>query len=485
MPDPSTAPPDRARGARRALPALVVALVVGASFSTALGGGFIWDDHNLIEHNRNIRELSDIPRAFTRRFWDTGYELGVPLANVYYRPLVTLSFAVDYQLWGGAARGFHLTNVLLHVAVSLLVYWLLLLLLRDEGATPANDNHSADSERGLGLPPAWVAAVGALIFALHPSRAEAVAWISGRTDVMMALFFVLALGLFYRALRDGPTPRRVALAWLAFVCAMLCKENAVALAVVVPAADALLLGRDRRAWLRNARWSHGPLIVLTLVFVAARVATGGERPGFDPTLLGRLNLIASSVGHYGWMFINGYQPNPAIGAGYHPGVIISGPLVGGIVTIVASLALLVFGLRRAPRVAWATTLLGATLAPVCNIVPLALVFLVADRFIYLPWLGVTLLVLLLLQSLPRRLSRVLLAVLLALATTWSVTVALRSRDFSSDYRFWLAAVTVDPENPLALRQLARELAQRGRYRAAERHLMMALQHARGEVALKA
>src|SRR5215510_6606560 len=124
---------------------LLLAAVVFACFCPALSGEFVnWDDDANFLENPNYRGLS--PARLGWMF--TTFHMG------NYQPLTWLSLGVDYSLWGMSAGGYHFTNLVLHIASTILFYYFLLLLL--ELLRPDR-------------PPArWPAAMAALFFAIHP-----------------------------------------------------------------------------------------------------------------------------------------------------------------------------------------------------------------------------------------------------------------------------------------------------------------------------
>lgn len=145
-----------------ALAACLLVITV-AAYSTAIRGGFIWDDNDYVTENVTIRSLAGL-----RAIWLD------PSATPQYYPLVHTSFWVEYQLWGLWPAGYHLVNVLLHVVNSLLL-WRLLVRFR--------------------VPAAWFAA---LVFAVHPVHVESVAWITERKNVLSGCFYLTSLLCFLR-----------------------------------------------------------------------------------------------------------------------------------------------------------------------------------------------------------------------------------------------------------------------------------------------
>jgi tetratricopeptide (TPR) repeat protein len=194
---------------RRTLGALLVAAVI-AAWAPSLRGGFVWDDqHDLVRSDKlhHWRALGDVFRH--QAMWSADSpEPGVGT----YRPIALASLAVDWQLWHLHPAGYHATNVALHALATLALFLALALLVGDDR----------------------VAAALALLFALHPANAEAVAWINGRSEI-------LALGFGALALRAAALRRFPSLA-LFLLLAMLSKETGalfVPLAVVVAGLDPL------------------------------------------------------------------------------------------------------------------------------------------------------------------------------------------------------------------------------------------------------
>jgi len=124
--------------AGRAAAAIVAATLL--VYANALGNAFLWDDRFLVVGNTAIKHWGDVATILTRPLFPDA------LGSRYYRPLQTLTYLLDYQLWGLRPWGFHLTNVLLHTGTALLLFRLGMLVLRDARAALA----------------------GAVLFAVHP-----------------------------------------------------------------------------------------------------------------------------------------------------------------------------------------------------------------------------------------------------------------------------------------------------------------------------
>ncbi len=182
--------------------ALCLVGVVIAVFAGALGGGFHYDDEHTIVDNPHIRSLAAVPGCLA----DPGCFSAMPEARMY-RPLLTLSYALNYAAGGLQPRGWLLTNLLLHLTVSLALWRLLVVLLADPVA----------------------ALLASLAFAVHPMVSEPVNYVSARSASLAALFVVLGARALVTATRR---PARQTALWLAGaqLAALAGKESGAVLA---------------------------------------------------------------------------------------------------------------------------------------------------------------------------------------------------------------------------------------------------------------
>ena len=223
-------------GARRstAVGAVLLVAITALAYLPALRGDFIWDDQEYLVENPVLHEPGGL-----RQIW-TDPSAG---REHHYWPMTYTTFWLESQCWGLRPFGYHLTNVLLHVLNSLLV-WVLLHRLR--------------------VPGAWLAAA---VFALHPVHVESVAWIIERKDVLSGCFSLLALLAYLRFDRTGRWTA-YALALGLFVGAVLSKSMAISLPVVIAVG----------LWWKRERFRFKDLVPLApFVGVAAALALADVR----------------------------------------------------------------------------------------------------------------------------------------------------------------------------------------------------------------
>ncbi len=219
--------------------ALVPALLVLVAYAPALRYAFLWDDQQLIVQNALLRSTEGVLHALRSDFWLTVGEN----SSGFWRPIITLSYAVDGRLFDWQPWGFHLMNVLSAAGVASLVTLLAMHL-------------------GAGR---WPALAAGAWFAWMPHHIESTAWVAGRTDLYSAFFFLLALWLDRRAAAEGARgPGAPAVG--AFALALLAKEASV-LFLVVAFAWRWIAHQDRRGAVGDAlRWT-APYFAVTVVYL--------------------------------------------------------------------------------------------------------------------------------------------------------------------------------------------------------------------------
>jgi protein O-mannosyl-transferase len=415
-----------------------VLLVTALAYLNALDGGFIWDDHALIESQPQVKELASLSTYFGQMFWSD--PLDIP--RRFYRPLVIVSYALDYRVWGANAFGFHLSNVLFHL-VS--VAWVFL-LGRKAGASAA------------------AAGLTAAFFGLFPRLTESVTWISGRTDVLASLFGFAALLVYSTDPKEGS--RRVGAGVLALL-GLFCKEVAGVVLVAVFVLEGLKVFRKERS-IRQAFLHLLPMGGAAVAYVALRLnATHSDvrvqwvTPDAQP-VSERLVAALATVGEYARMLVYPWVPQTQIGEmGHYPALL----LLFGFAALAGVLALLWTFRSRLSDVQWALFLAaGAALAMVLHVIPLDVDVLAADRFLYVPVaLGVVPLGPVL-DSLMQKRALPVLALGGAVLLSFVGATYVRNTQWADEYRFWKQAVeATGPDAALPAMQLGLLLMEEGLY----------------------
>ena len=315
-----------------------------------------WDDNILVLQNTAIRDLSV-----------TGImNLFISFSLNHYHPLVLLSYAIEFQLFGLNPFPFHLTNIILHALNSILVALLVRSLTKNT----------------VGM------FVAGILFAVHPLRVESVVWIAERKDVLSAFFTLLSLNLYIHY-RQTNKQQHFILAVSCFLCALFSKAMAVTLPILFLLCDFFIDGSLDRKRIREKI----PLLLISVVFgviaVIAQYSTGitSKDPSFH--LWKSCFLVPYGLLFYGVKYIYPFHLSPVypypetVGATY-PLLFWLSPLI---------VLALVYGIHRLSKLdrlfSFAFLFYAVTILPVLQFIPVGRM-IAADRFSYIPLIGLLL-----------------------------------------------------------------------------------------------
>lgn len=440
----------RTRGVAVLLAIGLAALTV-AAFWPALDARLTnWDDDVNITNNPHIVDIN----VRTLRWMFFSHLQG------HYQPLTWLSYAVDYQLWGGTARGYHLSNILLHVATVIGFYVLARQLLV---------RSLSEAGRLRGTAGWFAAAMAAAVFAVHPLRVESVAWATERRDVLSGACFVLSISLYVRSQASGGVRRALwyvgALA--AFAPALLAKVMVVSLPAVLLVLDYFPLRRLHlrawRVWLEKA-----PFFLLGFAASAMAVtAQSGASAMLSFEQYGLLPRMRQAVVSFGFYIYRTLAPvNLCTLYELRGPIPWSAPGFLAALGIVAVAAVLLFvGRRRVPAIIAACAAYALILVPVSGLFQNG-PQIVADRYSYLSCMGFAVLIgggwLMSTRRWRRAITGLAGAALVALA---ALTHEL-SRSWKDDLSLWTRVVQLDPASCTGRLNLGTALADLGRHEAA-------------------
>jgi protein O-mannosyl-transferase len=370
-----------------------VALLVAACYANTLANDFVWDD----------RLTAIVPASpATIVFARTG---------PYYRPVTMLSFALDRLVWGARPAGFHLTNMVAHGGTAFLVGELATALGHGEGAALA----------------------AALVFAAHPVQTDAVSYVSGRTDLLCALFLVAAL-LVWRRARAVANGAALATGVLVLL-ALGAKETAIAAPLVLLLPGAHPDERPPR-----------PLVPLGVaaLWTVAWLATGPPNVG-AAGLVGRLPAMLASALEYVRLVL---WPRDLHLERF---VAVQGWSAGAVAAMVAATAALATALvwtaRRVPGGLLLFAFAAATYLPASGVVPVYpaiadRALFAAEHFLYVPLAGLVPLAVGIVA--PHVSARAGAAIVGALLAVWMPRTIVRNREWRDEETLFRQTLRYDP-----------------------------------------
>ena len=381
---------------------IICALASIFVYANSLGGPFVYDDLAYVQRNPQIRSITSV--SFFSPF--SSYAPGL------YRPMTNLSYAIDYSIFDLNPFGYHASNVLLHAIASGLTFLVLFLI---------TGNFFAAFAAGI-------------LFAVHPVHTEAVSWVSGRSEILACIFVLLALIYYLRG--------NIRWSSMFYFFGLLSKEVAAPLVFVLP----LLCRRKSKNYL--------PYAVSLIAYLTLRIMA-----------LGSLSVPMEHIRTAGLSFVERILMMIPVMVHYIRLMFLPTGLrveydwtsFSGLVTIfsaviIALIISVLIRLRKNKNHLY--FLCGAWffifLLPVMNIIPIG--EFVAERFIYLPSVGLCFLAGLLINDLFKNKNKV--STLLLIAILFSGISIVRNAHWKSPEILWEKTLELSPNAPHALQNLA-------------------------------
>ncbi|MCX5886503.1 MAG: tetratricopeptide repeat protein [Proteobacteria bacterium] len=432
---------------------LCLLVVVGFGvYANSLNGDFIWDDKELIVKNHYIKNLDTLSVVLTKDFFYRSQEQG---KVGYYRPLITLSYMLDYRLWKLNPFGYHLTNLIFHILNCLLVcltgYFLSGSLL--------------------------IAFLSSLLFAIHPIHTESVSWISGRTDVIASFFFFSSLLLYLHWVKVERW-WYYACSLILFAFALLSKEMVMTLPLLLVLHDYYFVaGKEiAKMWGRVKYWT-GYLLLIVIYFIIrfAVFQIGTGNPYVEG--LNRLNVVLTfgkGFLYYLWKLILPFNLNAYVmldlGSFTQTGVWAGIMLIAGLVLM---------GLRSQDvRISFGIGFFLISLLPLTNLIPISapmdFEFPLAERFLYIPSFGFCLVLGVLIAK------GVILdrwkvgGMVFLLICFYSFNTFDRNKDWRDEALFYLRTLTASPQSSVVHNNLGNILLDKGLFDEAEARFRQAV-----------
>lgn len=433
---------------RALLPPLCLLLAIFLVFGRTLTGQFVqWDDPDMTWQNPHLNPPS---LANLAHFWSRPeIHLYTPLAYTAWSAVA----AIDGQPPGPAL--FHLLNLLLHAGAAIFAYLLLKELVEAK----------------------WAAWIGAMIFALHPLQVEPVAWVAGMNNLLCGMFSLAALWQFVRFIKADKTSHlHLALATLFYAVALLSKPIAIVVPLLAAALEFWAIPKPTAR--RSTRSRALPILLWLLMAAPIALITRLAQPStsiFAPPLWDRPLIAVDALGFYAQkLFIPFHM---AIDYQRTPRWLLDNFWFAwpGFLTVFLAVFLAVIAWLAAPR-RWRAPLAIVPLAllPVLGLTPFDFqnYSTVADRYMYLPMLGVSLAAACAMERAGTRLipwTLAALALVLLAARSFDQTKVWHDTETLANQQF-----TLDPASATGHKILGSWLSLQGRDQEAETHLKLAI-----------
>ncbi len=420
----------------------------------ALYSGMIHGTFLSLDELEILQDLDQVSFNIRNYFFPAGGSV-----HLYYRPVYGLSLLLDRFLWGTQASGFHLTNILLHMANVLLVYALVLKV------TTGPRLH-------------LTAFLAALLFAVHPVHAESVDWIAGRTDLLATLFSLLSF-MAYLRFRHDLRRRYLCVSAACYLLGLFSKEVAFAVPLIIAAYEWIIRPSDLQTKrMRLALEGAGFYGIATGCYLLLRgealsrgdLGLAKTVSAFDASWFDHMHSILLALGFYVNKLVLPFPLNFAIGPIESPMYLALGVCVVGIACVAV--------VKRTEESFWIWWILLA-LAPAVLVAMTGVAWTsVAERYLYFPSVGFSILAVLLLSLVFSRVPHPVLAlsaVTLAVCGWFFVGTYLRNVVWQEQLLLWEDTVRKSPEFPIARNEYGIALMGEKRYDEAKEQFEKAIE----------
>lgn len=431
---------------------IIIAVLGIFSYSSSLNNAFTnWDDEEMVVNNPSVRSLSlpSLLKTFTT------------FHHSHYHPLVNISYAIEYKFAELNPFVYHLTNLIFHLLNSVLVYLVLFRLFRNN----------------------FIAALVSILFAVHPLHTESVAWITERKDMLYAFFYLLAI-LFYLFNKETKTKKYDVYVYLFFIISCLSKASAVTFPVILLVVDYFF---EKKLSLKNVK-EKIPLFVISILFGIINIMAQYEKPlsgslmeipQFD--FLSKILIVFYNYSFYLYkavvpMNLSAFYPYPDPAESGLPLVFWAAPFITGLVIYAVYMSrkystIIVFGML----------FYSVTILPVLQIVPVGRA-ITADRFAYLPLLGILVILTYLLYYLynnllkSQALKKVFLGILAVIVIGLAFLTRNQSMIWESSMTLYTDMVKKFPENSIGYNNRGTLYLKENKYNEAESDFQNALKY---------
>lgn len=412
--------------------AIIALFVISfALYFNSLVVPFLFDDLHMIVDNSYIKNLNGIST-----FFFTPKITSALIAKGMYRPLLMVTFCLNYYFNGLNPAGYHIINILFHFLNATLVFFLLKLFLKNNSF--------------------WPAFLSALFFLTHPVYTEAVVYISCRSTLLSSLFFLLSVFLYVSKDADGiggPQKRNLYLgSFFAYLCGLLTKEVVIVLPLILLIYDFIFTAdcRPKTFWTLLKRY-HLAFLILSIFYLLWRKYLFGAFGTIYPMRSTYENILSQLKVSIFYIKLYLLPVNLCVGRSVATSKSILEPvvLVSFLVTIILSLAAF-FNCRKGKLLAFAILWYFVTLLP--KFIG-SLGLLAAEHQLYLPSVAFIIALAVLIKTIMssskqfsgyRRL-RLLLIILFVLILSWYSQMTInRNKIWQDEYTLWADNVKKSP-----------------------------------------
>lgn len=422
---------------------LVVLFITFLAYLPALKAGFVWDDHELILHWPVIHNF-DVAKILAGDL--PGTHIGA------YRPLRNLYSSANYKLFQTQPFGYHLMALIIHLSITGLVFLI-------------SHHLTADNRLSFFI---------SLLFGLHPTHVEAIAWITASNDILGYIFLLTAFLVY---IKKKPSQKyNFAIGFLAFF-AFLTYEITLVLPLICILYDWFFRSSIRFSRLKSIAFAFAGYWFLRLVIVEGSLGRSvAAIPWIEQRLLAQVLTLGKYIQLMIWPYNlnNNHQLTNGLPAYFALDYDFTSPIslnwlqldvIFAILLICLILMLAIFYRSKKPIISFSLGWFLVSLVPVLQIVPQPI--LLSERYAYLASVGFVIFLVVTFNHFGKRLNQTSFNVIFSLiALSYGLATFNRTHIWYSDFTFWQDSLKKNPTSASAHSLLAAEYEHRNDFETA-------------------
>lgn len=422
----------------------IILIFILAIYYNTIKFDFVTDDYDQIVFDKKIKSIFNIFDFFLSPISNS-------LSTQYYRPIFTLSLSVDYFMWGLNPIGYHLSNIILYCLFIICCFVFVNIFI---------DN-------------TLICFIITLLFSVHPVHSEAVSWISARNEILMSIFFLLSF-IFFIKFSVRKSYIFLTLSYIFFLIAIFSKETAVVLPIILYIYDNLFNFNTKK---KEKILIITPFIVLLIFYIILRINLLDSPFGDNIPISKKLYSFFLIGKEYLKLIIFPKNLKVIYYDIIPQSIVFNLNFLFSIIVFISQILIIFFAAKTDKREAFFLIFYCVILLPYSGLVTIIRVSPIADRYLFLPSLGlITFIVLFLLRKNYNFLSfKYLIITSLVISIILSIITVRKNKDYENNFSYLLKMIEHAPNYYEGYNGLGVEFLNKGDYNSAEFYFLKAIE----------
>lgn len=424
-------------------------------YGNTLSNNLLWDDDDNIVRNIYIKDFRYVPNLFTEN-----QIAGAGFKSNQYRPILLLSYSIEYHLINLNPFFYHLTNMVLQIINSILVWYVIKKIVTE--IKPGSSS--------------WIAFITATLFLIHPVQTEAVAYIAGRTDLLGTMFILLGIATFLKN-RIRTLTKAVLLSTL-YICGILSKESVLIFPVVIATTYTFIriskTQKEKNSTDLELVFVTFPLLIIAVTYIVLRLTllnfvntlnVYGYENILTESIIIRIYTFLSTLPEYLTIFVFPLHLHTERFLSPSVSLIEKNTFIG-LCIVICSIATAFIWRKRNPLITYGIAWFFITIFLTSNI-PFPVNAILTEHWLYTPSIGIFLILSVLITAICIRIKskkylyRAFLVIILSMSIALAIRTSIRNYDWKDQITLYEHTIKYNKNSARIYNNLAMAYAEKG------------------------